>query len=59
MAHKWEPHYYHDGRDMGDPRRICLNCGIIQWHEGQGYWMRIGRRLWRPLAGKCKGKKKK
>lgn len=56
MKHQWQPYASNDmATVMSDPQRKCTNCGAIQTHEPTGTWMRIGRRRWMPLTGKCSG----
>jgi len=38
-----------------EPFRKCRNCEAEQQlDDGDGTWMRVGRRRWYPLVGRCK-----
>lgn len=59
MAHAWED-YVPPGvspaqQFMSEPWRRCAHCGKVQQRETQHSWMRVTGRIWRPLAGRCKG----
>jgi len=65
MRHAWKP-YSEKGLGSpdhrmqqlsGDVMRRCAACGAVQQYLGTGDWMRVGRRRWLPLAGRCAGKR--
>ena len=57
MAHKWEdyddPEMSPAQRFISEPKRRCACCGFIQERQTDTWYMRIERRYWRPLAGRC------
>jgi hypothetical protein len=58
MKHNWD--YSNYGKKQTDlfvhSRRKCKNCGKEQEKTPEHTWMRITRYVWRPKAGRCKGK---
>lgn len=54
MAHQWEDNNSEGfQRIMEDEKRKCSKCQAEQTLVSTGTWMRIGRRRWEPLVGRC------
>jgi hypothetical protein len=57
VAHQWEP--YDDPKltpaqlYMSEKKRICTNCGAVQYEHKIYAWGRIASRSWQPPAGRC------
>lgn len=61
MKHQWEDVSARSVAEVckygWDKRRRCKLCGVVQSHQDEQLWMRIVRRRWLPLVGRCKGSK--
>lgn len=59
MKHEWEHPAILISKFGVNGFRRCLNCGIEQQKDDVQSWGRIVGYRWWPLAGRCKGKKKR
>ena len=56
-------HVWHDPRPdnvhklMSEEIRVCELCGAVQTLEVRHWYMRTIGKRWRPLVGRCKGRK--
>lgn len=63
MKHDWQPYVPDDwgpGQQLlSEPMRRCSTCGAVQQRYTEHQWMRVHRRRWLPLVGRCTHQKQK